>query len=99
MAIGQLHNNQKFELLTQIWPGMLRADFDTYAQLYEKYYLYLDDQFSSIQEKPTLYTAHTLGELGDLIRRIQGQNHRKKADIVADQSQASYNTVDIAALP
>ncbi|KAF5571059.1 hypothetical protein FPHYL_718 [Fusarium phyllophilum] len=97
MTIGQLHNNQKFELLTQIWPGMLRADFDTYAQLYEKYYLYLDDQFSSIQEKPTLYTARTLGELGDLIRRIQGPNHRKKADIVIDQSQASYNTVDLVA--
>ncbi|KAF5658406.1 hypothetical protein FCIRC_12907 [Fusarium circinatum] len=97
MTIGQLHNNQKFELLTQIWPGMLRADFDTYAELYGKYYLYLDDQFSSIQEKPTLYTARTLGELGDLIRHIQVPNHMKKADIVTDQSQASYNTVDAAA--
>ncbi|KLO86472.1 uncharacterized protein LW93_11248 [Fusarium fujikuroi] len=97
MTIGQLHNNQKFELLAQIWPGMLRADFDTYAELYKKYYLYLDDQFLSIQQKPTLYTARTLGELGDLIRRVQGPNHMKKADIVTDQSRASYNTVDIAA--
>ncbi|KAF5578261.1 hypothetical protein FPCIR_11664 [Fusarium pseudocircinatum] len=97
MTIGQLHNNQKFELLTQIWPGMLRADFDTYAELYEKYYLYLDDQFSSIKEKPTLYTTPTFGELGDLIRHIQGPNHKNKADLVTDQSQAWYNTVDIAA--
>ncbi|KAI1053490.1 hypothetical protein LB506_012482 [Fusarium annulatum] len=97
MTIGKLHNNQKFELLAQIWPGMLRADFDTYAELYDKYYLYLDDQFLSIQEKPTLYTARTLGELGDLIRRVQVSNHTKKADIVTDQSRASYNTVDIAA--
>ncbi|CEI42124.1 hypothetical protein FVEN_g3857 [Fusarium venenatum] len=96
MTIGQFHNDQKFALLTQIWPGMLRADFDTYGHLYEKYYLYLDDQFSSVQQKPTLYTARTVGDLGDLIHRIQGPNNMAKADITAHQSQASYNTIDIA---
>ncbi|OBS20098.1 hypothetical protein FPOA_11820 [Fusarium poae] len=96
MTIGQLHNDQKFELLTQIWPGMLRADFDTYGQLYEKYYLYLEDQFSSVQQKPTLYTARTVGDLGDVIHRIQRPNSMIKADITADQSQASFNTIDIA---
>ncbi|KAF4449347.1 hypothetical protein F53441_7325 [Fusarium austroafricanum] len=96
MAIADLHGNQKFEFLTRIWPRMLRADFDTYASLYERYYLYLDDQVSLVNERATLYTAGTLGDLVELIPRIQEQNHRSKAQISADQSPTSYNTIDIA---
>ncbi|KAG8667879.1 hypothetical protein FPOAC1_012718 [Fusarium poae] len=84
------------EVDKKIWPGILRADFNRYSQIYEKYYLCLDDQFSSAQRKPTLYTARTVEDLGDVLHHMRGPNERTKADTTTDQSQASYNTIDVA---
>ncbi|KAH7140859.1 hypothetical protein EDB81DRAFT_900338 [Dactylonectria macrodidyma] len=96
MDIVQLHNDQKFELLAHIWPQMPRDDYETYARLYGKYFLYLEEQMSLVQRKPSIYSIGTIDHLTKLIEHIRGTENGTKADISSDGSSKSFNSIDIA---
>ncbi|KAM5342046.1 hypothetical protein ACJ41O_015077 [Fusarium nematophilum] len=96
MDIVQLHNDRKFELLAHIWPQMPRDDFETYARLYGKYFLYLEEQMSLVQRKPTIYSVGTIDDLIKLIQHIRGTENGTKADISSGGSSPSFNSIDIA---
>ncbi|KAK7428431.1 hypothetical protein QQZ08_005050 [Neonectria magnoliae] len=96
MDIAQLHNDRKFELLTQIWPQMPRNDYETYGRLYGKYFLYLEEQMSLVQRKPSIYSIGTIDHVTKLIEHIRRAGNGTKAEISSDGSSKSFNSIDIA---
>ncbi|KAF4462228.1 hypothetical protein FALBO_10969 [Fusarium albosuccineum] len=75
---------------------MARNDFDTYSELYDKYFLFLDEQMSLVHRKPDRYSAATLEEFMSLIQDIRTNRNETKAGSVADTSERSLRSMDIA---
>lgn len=96
MARANLQDDDKFKLLTAIWPQMPRHDFNTYKGLYDKYFLFLDEQVSSVQRKSSLYSVTTIEQFVALIQNIRRNESHTKVNIASDPSDESLRSIDIA---
>ncbi|KAF5009735.1 hypothetical protein FDECE_4081 [Fusarium decemcellulare] len=96
MATIGLSDDERYDLLARLWPRMTRDDFDTYNGLYDKYFLFIDEQMSLVRRKPDHYSAAALEEFMSLIGDIRASKHMTKADIAASTSERSLRSMDIA---
>ena len=96
MTVANLAQSEKYQLLNAIWPRMPLGDFDTYGKLYDKYFLYLDEQTSLTQRKFSLYSEHTTAGLLSIIAHLRGED-RAKIAIVTDITEQALRSADIAA--
>ncbi|KAF4972511.1 hypothetical protein FSARC_935 [Fusarium sarcochroum] len=75
---------------------MSRNDFDTYRNLYGKYFLYLDEQMSSVQRKSGLYSVQTIDEFMSIAEHIGNNKDQTKTKLFSNASLAAMRSADIA---
>ncbi|KAJ4253951.1 hypothetical protein NW762_010350 [Fusarium torreyae] len=89
-------DDEKFKLLTTIWPRMTRVDFNTCQELCKLYFLFVDEQISSVHRKSSLYSAQTINELLSMIQHIRKHKDQTKAELFSDTSLATMRSADVA---
>lgn len=96
MAIQELSGDAKYAILNRIWPQMARSDFDTYMELYDKYFLFLEEQMSSVERRSILYSTKSVDELITLLEHIRRNAAQTKAELFNDASEEKMRSADIA---
>ncbi|KAF5639415.1 uncharacterized protein FTJAE_4752 [Fusarium tjaetaba] len=80
----------------KIWPRMTRSNFDTYVDLYDKYFLFLDEQMSLIERKSILYSTKSINELASIIDQIRQHVYKKKSELFTNSSDETMRSADMA---
>ncbi|KAI1038667.1 hypothetical protein LB505_011346 [Fusarium chuoi] len=96
MYIRDLSSDRKYGILKKIWPRMPRSDFDTYLDLYDKYFLFLDEQMSLIERKSILYSTKSIDELASMIDQIRQHSYKIKSELFANSSDETMRSADMA---
>ncbi|KAF5532465.1 hypothetical protein FMEXI_12422 [Fusarium mexicanum] len=96
MAIRELSSDRKYGILNRIWPHMPRSDFDTYVDLYDRYFLFLEEQISLIERKSILYSAKSIDDLASVIDQIRQHTYKKKSELFANSSDETMRSADMA---
>lgn len=96
MALQQLKSDGKYGILNKIWPRMTRSDFDTYMDLYDRYFLFLEEQMELIERKSILYSTKSIEELASIIDRIRQYPHKPKSEVFENSSEETMRSADMA---
>ncbi|KAF4434925.1 hypothetical protein FACUT_7585 [Fusarium acutatum] len=96
MAIRELISDRKYGILNRIWPHMPRSDFDTYVDLYDRYFLFLEEQISLIERKSILYSAKSIEGLASVIDEIRQHAYKKKSELFTNSSDETMRSADMA---
>ncbi|KAH7253769.1 uncharacterized protein BKA55DRAFT_566228 [Fusarium redolens] len=96
MAIQELHSDRKYAILNKIWPRMTRGDFDTYMDLYDRYFLFLEEQMCLIERKSILYSTKSIDELTSTIEHIRQFPQKPKFELFESSSDETMRSADMA---